>query len=108
MKSELENLYILKESFFNKKFPNGVAGTKIKGIELVLLDSYCAGLIGKVLGYNDQRKKGILTPDEYSNLCELSEELNLVLPELKGISKEHFQLLHQVVTQTILFVDQNR
>ena len=108
MNLELDNLYILKESFFNKKFPNGVAGTEINGIELVLLDSYCAGHVGKVLGYIGQRKKGNLTPEEYSQLCELREDLNLVLPELNGISKEHFQLLHQVVALTIQFVEQNR
>lgn len=104
MKQDLNQIFELKKMFFALPFPKGLAGEEIAGIDLVLLDSDCAGLIDKFLGRKGTRGK--LDQKDYQLLKELKIELNIVIPLLTNSSKKRFIALEELVDRTLTYIEQ--
>jgi hypothetical protein len=104
MKQALSEIFILKKTFFALQFPEELAGEKINGIELVLLDADCAGLVDKFLGRRGT--KGTLDNNDCQLLKKLKMEIDTVLPYLSGNAKNRFAILEKLVNQTLTFIEQ--
>ena len=84
------------QEFRNEPFPEGIAGEKIHGIDLVMLDADTAGLIDKFIGYNSK-----LTRTDFDLLKRLSVELRTVTKELDGQSRTYFSTLWNLAERVV-------
>lgn len=104
MKKDLSQIFELKNAFFSQPFPMGLAGEEIEGIELVLLDDACSGLVDKFLG-----RKGIngkLDKEDFQLLKELRMDLTTVIPHLSDTTKPYFNELKELVDQTLIYIEE--
>lgn len=90
----MEKTFQLFEEHQKARFPDGVRGKRIYGIDLVTLDADTNGCIDN---YFDQSGKSTsLDPKKFKVLSRCRAELFLVLKELKGDAREYFERLLQI------------
>jgi len=103
MKNKLINI----SNLFNKhhkKFPPGLAGEEIEGVELVLLDSDTVGIIGRFLGR--KHNLGKLDDKWHLILKQLKEESELIHGKIPTHGIEYFQEVHQLICLTLDYLEE--
>ena len=81
----------LWQEHLQASFPDGYRGAEIKGIELVMLDSFTAGCIDSY--YTKSGNSRPLDPKNHQILADCAKDLKVVVPELQGYPKQYFERL---------------
>ncbi len=92
MNKKLEKIKEVWEAHKSSNFPSDCRGEEIEGIDLVMLDVDIAGCVTTYIG-----SKGVLEYQKIEILKKCREELNIVLSKLRGLSKEYYAHLNELV-----------
>jgi hypothetical protein len=90
----IEVLRELWKQHLDEKFPRGLGGEEIDGIDLALLDTYTAGCVDGFLA-------GRLDADRLAILEKCSRELQAVCPKLSGLGRTYFERLRDVASLSL-------
>ena len=94
----LNNIQKIWRDFAMRPFPEGCTGEEVQGIELALLKTSAAGCIHTFVSNN-----GSLDRERVSVLRQCAEEIEVVVPMLKGEAMDYFEEL-QLLSQEVLRV----
>jgi hypothetical protein len=81
--------------FLKRAFPTGYAGITIKGIDLVLLDTYAAGCIESFV----TRRQ--LDDTQINTLKEIIIDFEIVISELRDEAQDYFLSLKNLTEQAL-------
>jgi len=91
----MEHLKNIFERISNEPFPS-VRGQKIKGVDLVMIDSDTRRLAEKFIS-----RKGVLSADEIKILDICYSDLKLIVPELQKFERQYFASLRQLAGEIL-------
>ncbi len=98
-RDDIKRQYI---EFENVPFPVGLGGKEINGVEVVMIDTYAAGLINSYAHSNTE-----LSPSQYVLLMEVWNDLNMIMDDLPEYGKAYFQTLYHLVEEVLRLSKEN-
>jgi hypothetical protein len=99
-RDDIKRQYI---DFEKVPFPIGLGGEEINGVEVVLVDTYAAGLI-----HSYAHSKTGLDQAQYDLLMEVWNDLNMIMDDLPEHGKAYFQTLYHLVEEVLRLSKENK